>query len=163
MRFLPTDEQLAFAEAIDDIVEAHGGPAIARAWGEGDTAAGTTLWNQFAEAGLMALRLDEEDGGLGGSPVDLITVFERLGYHGVPGPLLESIVLLPTLVQPSEREGICGGQTIATAAVERVAPFAVDPDTAEVAYLIADGAIARARVADRLRSVDPTRPLARPE
>lgn len=161
MRFLPTEEQLAFGEAIDDIVEAHGGPAIARSWGSGDTGPGLALWKQLAESGLMALRLSEEEGGLGATPVDLITVFERLGYHGVPGPLLESIVLLPSLVEGETREAIASGETIATAAVTGHAPFAVDADTASARFLIAGGTLARADVGERLDSIDPTRPLAR--
>lgn len=161
MRFLPTEEQLAFAEAVDDIVEAHGGPAIARAWGAGDTTAGVALWNQFAETGLMGLLLAEDDGGLGGSPVDLITVFERLGYHGVPGPLVESIVLLPPLVDEVTREAIASGETIATAAVTGYAPLAVDPDTATARFLIDQGTIANATIDERLSSIDPARPLAR--
>lgn len=161
MRFLPSEEQLAFAEAVDDIVEAHGGTAIARAWGNGDTGPGTTLWQQFAETGLMALCLSEDEGGLDGTPVDVISVFERLGYHGVPGPLLESIALLPSLVDADARTQIASGELIATAAVEGLAPFAVDADTAGVRYLIKDQQIFTGSASEHLDSIDPTRPLAR--
>lgn len=160
MRFLPTEEQLAFAEAVDDIVEAHGGPAIARAWSAGDTAPGLKLWNQFAETGLLALRLSEEEGGLAATPVDLITVFERLGYHGVPGPLLESIVLLPALVGADARAEIAGGG-VATASVAGHAPFAADADTATALFHITGGELFSAVVSERLGSIDPARGLAR--
>src|SRR5690625_387141 len=72
MRFLPTDEHLAFSEAIDGIVEAHGGPEIARAWGKGELHKGAKLWTQFVETGLMSLCLTAEEGGLGGTAADLI-------------------------------------------------------------------------------------------
>lgn len=161
MRFLPTEEQLAFAEAVDDIVEAHGGPSIARAWGSGDTEPGINLWNQFAETGLMALLLSEDDGGLDGTPADLTMIFERLGYHGVPGPLVESIALLPTLVDADSRAAIATGERVATAAVVGTSPFAVNPDVADSLFLIEDGKIYSAQASERLDSIDPTRPLAR--
>lgn len=159
MRFLPTDEQLAFGEAIDDIVESHGAAAIARAWGQGDTRPGAKLWSQFAQTGLMAMSLSEEEGGLGASAVDIITVFERLGFHGIPGPLLESIVLLPPLLTPEQRQKLATGEMIATAAVENYTPYGVDADFANAAFHITDGSIASANVGEKLSSIDPTRAL----
>ena len=133
MRFLPTEEQQAFAEAIDEIVEGHGGTEIPRSWAAGDTGPGLALWAQFAELGLTGLRLPEEDGGLGGSVADLVVVFERLGYHAVPGPYLESIALLPRLLDADAHDGLAGG-AIATASVAGVAPAALDADVAGLGY-----------------------------
>lgn len=161
MRFLPTDEHLAFSEAIDGIVEAHGGPEIARAWGKGELHKGAKLWTQFVETGLMSLCLTAEEGGLGGTAADLITIFERLGYHGVPGPLVESIVLLPSLVTPQLRQGIAKGEVIATAAVNPVTPYALDADFANTHFLIDSMSIAKAQPKQRLYSIDPARRLFR--
>ncbi|WP_313357834.1 acyl-CoA dehydrogenase family protein, partial [Microbacterium sp.] len=120
MRFLPTEEQVAFAEAIDEIVEGAGGADIARSWADGDTAAGLALWEQFAELGLLGLRVSEDEGGFGGSLSDLVVVFERLGYHGIPGPYLETVALLPGLVDAATRGELAAG-AIATASVDGVA------------------------------------------
>lgn len=160
MRFLATEEQQAFAEAIDEIVEGHGGTDIPRAWASGDTAQGLALWNQFAELGLTGLRIAEDDGGLGGSVADLVVVFERLGYHAVPGPYLETIALLPHLVDAEARDALTAG-AIATASVEGVAPAALDADAASVRYAIGDGGFAPAEVAQELASIAPTRRIAR--
>ena len=160
MRFLPTDEQLAFAEAVDDIVSAHGGAAVARAWGAGDTASGLALLAQFAETGLMGLRISEDDGGFDGTPSDLVVVFERLGWHGVPGPLLETIVLLPRLVDETTRQAIAAGEAIVTAAVDPIAPFALDAAIATHRYLITGGTIAPASIDEQLESLDPARRIA---
>ena len=160
MRFLPTEEQLAFAEAIDDIVEGAGGADIARAWADGDTDAGLALWAQFAELGLLGLRISEDEGGFGGTPGDLVIVFERLGYHGIPGPYLESVALLPALVDAPTRRELAAG-LVATAAVDDVAPAALDAGVAARRFLISDGALRTASVAEEFESVAPTRRPAR--
>ena len=36
-------------------------------------------WNRYAEMGLMALPFAEEDGGIGGGPVETMIVMEALG------------------------------------------------------------------------------------
>lgn len=162
MRFLPTDEQLAFVEAIDDIVEGSGGSDIARSWAEGDTAAGLALWEQFAELGLLGLRVSEDEGGFGGSLSDLVVVFERLGHHGIPGPYLETVALLPALVDETTRAELAAG-AIATAAVDGTAPVALDASIARHRYLVRDGALHRGVITDEFESVAPTRRLARLE
>lgn len=160
MRFLPTEEQVAFAEAIDDIVEGAGGADIARSWADGDTTLGLTLWGQFAELGLLGLRISEDEGGFGGSLSDLAIVFERLGYHGAPGPYLESVALLPALVDAETRGELAAG-AIATAAVENVAPAALDAGIATRRYLVADGILHEASISAEFESVAPTRRPAR--
>ena len=160
MRFLPTDEQDAFAGAIDEIVEGAGGADVARSWADGDTAAGLALWEQFAELGLLGLRVSEAAGGFGGTLSDLVVVFERLGYHGVPGPYLETVALLPSLVDDAVRAELAAG-AIATAAVDDVAPAALDAALASHRYLVRGGALHLGDVATELTSVAPTRRLAR--
>ncbi|MFD6815758.1 acyl-CoA dehydrogenase family protein [Microbacterium sp. NPDC060132] len=160
MRFLPTEEQTAFAEAIDEIVEGAGGADVARAWADGDTAPGLALWAQFAELGLLGLRVSEEAGGFGGTLGDLVVVFERLGYHGVPGPYLETVALLPSLVDDGTRQALAAG-AIATAAVDGVAPAAVDAAVATHRYLVRGDALHEGEPGAELTSVAPTRRLAR--
>ncbi|WP_193597039.1 acyl-CoA dehydrogenase [Microbacterium sp. YJN-G] len=159
MRFLPTDEQVAFAEAIDDIVEAHGGSEIAQRWAADDDEAGRALWAQFAELGLTGLRVPEEAGGFGGSASDLAVVFERLGYHGVPGPYIESIAFLPALVDADTRERLVAG-AIATVAVDPLAPAALDAHAAELLFQVRSCALHPAAVREPAGSLAPTRRLA---
>ena len=160
MRFLPTEEQAAFAEAIDEIVEGAGGADIARSWADGDTTPGLALWEQFAELGLLGLRVSEEAGGFGGTLSDLVVVFERLGYHGVPGPYLETVALLPGLVDDAVKGELAAG-VVATAAVDGIAPAALDAGLATRRYLVRDGALHHADITEELTSVAPTRRLAR--
>lgn len=162
MRFLPTDEQLALAGAIDDIVTSAGGSAAARAWGSGHPEPGLALWSQLADLGLMGLCVSEDDGGVGGTAVDLVIACERLGYHAVPGPYLESVALLPDLVDATTRAGIVDGTTVATATVTGLVPLAVDAARSSLAFIVAeDGIVAAEAQGEEVESLDRARRLSR--
>jgi alkylation response protein AidB-like acyl-CoA dehydrogenase len=49
-----------------------------------------TGWEQLVELGVTSLLVEEASGGLGLGVVEAAVVFEQLGYHLVPGPLLWS-------------------------------------------------------------------------
>ncbi len=51
------------------------------------------MWAQFAELGLLAAPFSEEDGGLGGGPIDAMVVMEEFGKGLVVEPYLQSVVL----------------------------------------------------------------------
>jgi pimeloyl-CoA dehydrogenase small subunit len=51
------------------------------------------LWKQYAELGLLALPFAEEDGGIGGGPVEVMIVMEALGRALVLEPYLATVVL----------------------------------------------------------------------
>ncbi|WP_160152998.1 acyl-CoA dehydrogenase family protein [Microbulbifer sp. ALW1] len=55
-------------------------------------------WQQFAELGWLLVPFSEEDGGLGGSAVDLIVVMEEFGKGMVVEPLLASAILAGGLI-----------------------------------------------------------------
>lgn len=158
MNFLPTDEQTAFADAVDEIVEAAGGADVAQAWASGDTGPALALWAQFGDLGLSGLRIAEDDGGLGGSVVDLVIVAERLGYHGVPGPYIESLALLPHLVDDEARAALAAGSR-ATAAVAGVQPLALHAATAELVFDVDSHTIAPATAGEAISSMAGTRSL----
>ncbi len=50
------------------------------------------MWAQFAELGLLAAPFSEEDGGLGGGPVDAMVVMEEFGKGLVVEPYLPCVV-----------------------------------------------------------------------
>lgn len=139
MDFRLTDEQIGFGEAITDLMKAADSVAVARAWAEGDTTAGLALWKRLADLGLTALVAPEDDGGLGGTLVDLVVAFEALGHELAVGPWIESAALLPQ----------ADGEMV-TAAVPGLAPYAVDVHVARLTSGIAG---------DPHASVDTTRRL----
>jgi pimeloyl-CoA dehydrogenase small subunit len=51
------------------------------------------LWKQYADLGLLALPFAEEDGGIGGGPVDIMIVMEAMGRALVLEPYLATVVL----------------------------------------------------------------------
>lgn len=50
------------------------------------------MWAQFAELGLLAAPFSEEDGGLGGGPIDAMVVMEEFGKGLVVEPFLSTVV-----------------------------------------------------------------------
>ena len=95
MRFELTDEQRGFGRALTDLMRAADSVEVARAWAEGDTAPGEDLWKRLADQGVTALVAPEDDGGLGGTLVDLVVAFEVLGQEIAVGPWIESAALAP--------------------------------------------------------------------
>lgn len=163
MRFLPTEEQDALAEAVDDII-GEGGPAAARAWAAGDHGPGLSVWCQLAELGLAGIHVSEDEGGAGGTEVDLVVAFERLGSHALPGPYIESVALLPGLVDDRTRAALIDGSAIGTASAAGVAPLALDTAASTHAFVIEGRSVSPGRASgDPVRSIDRTRLLTRLE
>jgi hypothetical protein len=78
-------------------------------------------------------------------PVDLVVLFEELGHHAVPGPLVESLAVLPAL-----------GQSSGSVAFPPEVPYAVAADR----YFLVEGTTLREGLpATEVSSVDPTRDL----
>lgn len=77
-------------------------------------------WQRYARMGLLALPFAEDDGGLGGSPVDLLLVMEAFGSALILEPFLATIVLGGGLMRlggsPAQRAawipGICDGSVL---------------------------------------------------
>ncbi|MET0838012.1 MAG: acyl-CoA dehydrogenase [Marmoricola sp.] len=139
MDFRLTDEQTGFAQSLSDLMARADSVAAARAWAGGDHEPGMALWKRLAQQGVTALVLPEDDGGLGGTPVDLVVAFEVLGHHLAVGPWIESAALVP------QAEG-----EMVTVAAPPFTPYAVDADVATLLH----GSVGAA-----VRSVDTTRHL----
>ncbi|MER7560597.1 acyl-CoA dehydrogenase family protein [Nocardioides sp. NPDC126508] len=159
MRFGRTPEQHAFSEALDDLLGGADVASVARAWAAGDHSSGLKLWQRLAELGVTGLLVPEEHGGLGASPVDLTVAFERLGYHGVPGPWVESVAVAPHLLAGTPDADLLPRLASGEALVS-VAPTtrALDADVAERTYAVST-ALHRAGTGTERESVDPTRRL----
>ncbi|TWS21292.1 acyl-CoA dehydrogenase [Tsukamurella asaccharolytica] len=162
MRFAPSQENEAFAESLDDLLSGAGVVAAARAWADGDSGPGRKVWAALADLGVTGLAIAEEHGGVGGDAVDLAVAFQALGYHGVPGPVVESIAVLPALLGEAAPLRALAEGAIGTVALPPRTPFLLDADAADLRFVVgSDGAVAEAGAPSSgpLGSVDRTRRL----
>ncbi|MCD9874075.1 acyl-CoA dehydrogenase family protein [Streptomyces guryensis] len=141
MRFLLDAEQRAFAGSLDAMLTAADTPSVVRDWSRGEHTSGRALWSRLAEAGVFALAVPEEYGGLGPRPVELAVAFVELGRHAVPGPLVETVAAAAVLAAlndtgPAERllPALSSGESAATLAT---GPYALDADMADVRLTVA--------------------------
>ena len=132
MRFALNDEQRQFAASLHALLTDAGVPAVARRWATGDTAPGLALWKQLAELGVTALAVPEHAGGLGARPVDLVVAVEQLGRHCVPGPVIESMAAVPTLLAEIGHSewlpALADGELLASLYAPPHVPLALDAD-----------------------------------
>lgn len=163
MRFALTDEQRGFAEVLDDLLGAADAPRAARAWGEGEPRQGLELWRRLADLGVTGLLVPEDQGGLGADEVDLVVAFEALGRHAVPGPWIETVALVPTLLPNTQQDellaGVVTGETLASVADPTLHPYALDADVAGITLLLEESTLRGGEPGALIRSIDPARRL----
>lgn len=150
MKFALSDEQRDFAAALHDLLSGSDTPAAVRAWSGGDHEPGLKVWRNLAGMGVLELL-----GESGAEAADVVVAFEAFGYHAVPGPLVESVVVAPLLLP--------GNTAIATVLAPPTVPFALDADIARVVLCVEGGQAARMAVEglDPVSSIDPARRLFR--
>lgn len=160
MDFRLTDEQLALQDAIRSYCEAH--YRFDRVATLDDRPLLTDDWQRLADLDVFRLAAGVETGGLGLGVVEAAVVFEVLGNHLVPGPLVWSALWARHL-------GAGGGRTVGTEIVggwdhdgHRDGPTLVEygTDLTTLVVLRADGAYAvDPRAISSMEAVVPTDPL----
>ncbi|HEX4702123.1 MAG TPA: acyl-CoA dehydrogenase [Pseudonocardiaceae bacterium] len=162
MRFLLSAEQRQFADSLHDLLSASDVPTVVRHWRSGDSAPGIALWRKLAATGVTALA------GSDGDPVDLVVAFEQLGRHVVPGPLVESAAVVPTLLAALPDTGLAerwlpelaSGTSIATVAIPPNVPYALDADVADLVLAVDGDLLSTGHITgSELSSVDGARRL----
>lgn len=153
MRFAVSVEQQRFADSLHDLLSGMDTPAVVRAWAGGQSEPGRKLWRRLGDLGVPALLVPERFGGLDATPADLVVAFEVLGYHAVPGPIVESVAVAPSLLDDEGLARLATGDLLATVVAPPFVPLALDAD---VAVLLGDGS-----VGERVPSVDAARRLFR--
>ncbi|PAZ13478.1 acyl-CoA dehydrogenase [Streptomyces sp. SA15] len=144
MRFQLTDDQRALRDGVRQLLArrfdrealwaAVRAPGLDRA-----------LWRELGEAGFFALRLPEEDGGVGLGLPEAVLAFEEAGRALLPGPLVATHLAAGTV------PGAATGEAVVTAVDGGLVEWLAEAD---VVRGDASGAVA-------LRSVDPLTPLHR--
>lgn len=101
MDFDYSEEQQQLAESLRRFLAAQYGFDQRKAIVHSATGASEAVWATFAEMGLTAIALPEEDGGFGGGAVDLMAAMEACGEALVVEPLLDNVGLAGRLVARS--------------------------------------------------------------
>jgi alkylation response protein AidB-like acyl-CoA dehydrogenase len=164
MRFALSPEQREFAASLDDLLSSADLPAVVRRWADGDVEPGRDLWRRLGDLGATGLAVGEEFGGMAAHPVDLVVAFVQFGRHVVPGPLVESLAVVPTLLSGTEvgarwLPGLADGKTVASVAFPPHAPYALDAGVADVVFTVDGDTVRRATPGEPVSSVDIARRL----
>jgi alkylation response protein AidB-like acyl-CoA dehydrogenase len=160
-------EHEQFAASLHGMLAAVDVPGAARQWAAGNRSGGLALWRKLAGAGVTALAVPERWGGLGASPLDIAVACEELGHHALPGPVTESVAVVPWLIAALGDEtlagrwlpGLAAGDLIATLALLPWRPYAADADAAGLVLLAEGETVWLAEPGAAHRSVDPARSL----
>ncbi len=99
MRFSFTDDQLAFRDAVRDLLEKECPPQRVRdAWTNVDGRSGA--WDALEEMGVVGLSHPEVAGALGVDEIAVTLILEETGRFGLPEPIVEhTAVALPAVAQ----------------------------------------------------------------
>lgn len=169
MRFAVDGEQRQFADALHELLESAGTPAVVRAWAEDDTRPGRALWRQLAEMGVAGLAVPEKWGGLQAQFSDVVVAMEELGRHAVPGPAIESAVAVPVLLSALGDDELCerwlpqlaSGESVATLSLAPLVPYALDAGDADLTLHVSAGMLRLVDVSGLpvQTSVDPARKM----
>lgn len=108
MDFQPTEDQKALREGVRSFLEGQVPfdrfPALEKSKGFD-----ASLWGELAEMGVFALRLAEEEGGIGLGFADAIIVFAELGRRLIPGPIAWSHLAAGLIDGAATGEVVVGG------------------------------------------------------
>ncbi len=93
-----SDEQSDLRQTVGDLLTKRcPEPAVRRAM-DSDLGYDPSLWDEFAEMGLLGLCIPEEYGGAGAGAAELAVVAEQMGRTLMCGPYLSTAVLTPHLL-----------------------------------------------------------------
>ncbi|MEV0995402.1 acyl-CoA dehydrogenase family protein [Nonomuraea sp. NPDC050202] len=153
MNFGFSDDQLALAATVRDVLRTHCPPGSLRAQRR-------PAWEQLAGLGFFGLLLPEAADGLGLALVDVLPALEETGRACLPGPVVETAVVAPSLLADVPK---LGSGAVCVGVLPPGQAYAADADLADLLVVVRDGG---ARVISRpdvrlvpRRGVDPCRPL----
>ena len=93
MDFSLSDEQSMLADSVARFIDNDYDFESRQKIAEGGVGYSREIWQTYAELGWTAVPFAEEDGGLGGGPIELILMMEQFGRGLVVEPYLPTIVL----------------------------------------------------------------------
>ncbi len=173
MEFAFTDDQLAFRDAVRDLLAKECPPSIVRAaWTNVDGRSGPA-WRALGEMGVLGALVPEADGGLGLTELDVVLLAEEAGRAALPEPFVEHVLVGAPLAAPDHPGVVTGAATVTVG--DPLIPWAdasdvlirLDPDPVVAlrlgADLVAKESVDGARRVALLAGAEESRPLTRAE
>ncbi|MCU1451876.1 MAG: acyl-CoA dehydrogenase domain protein [Acidimicrobiales bacterium] len=133
MHFAFDDDQLAFRDAVRDLLAKECPPEVVRAaWPEGPDEHGARkgdgaradpprierVWVALAEMGVLGMAVPQAHGGLGLTEVDWVLLAEETGFAALPHPFVETVCVAgPLLAAAGDPDGLVPGIVAGTATV----------------------------------------------
>jgi alkylation response protein AidB-like acyl-CoA dehydrogenase len=151
VRFSFDEDQLAFRDAVRDLLAKECTPDVIRAAWEAD-ALGRGPWTALAEMGVLGMLVPEENGGMGLDEQWLVLLLEEAGYAGLPHPIVETAAVAMPLVADRVRPDAL----ITTDLGGPLIPCAADADLVLLGMQLVSGA-----TVERVASVDRGRRVGR--
>ena len=93
MDFGFSPEQEMLRASVRKLLDAECPSTLVRAMLADTTAHAPALWRHLADLGLLGILVPSEDGGQGGTFLDLVVVLEEMGKSLLPGPFFATTVL----------------------------------------------------------------------
>jgi alkylation response protein AidB-like acyl-CoA dehydrogenase len=115
MEFAFSEDQLAFRDAVRDLLAGTCPPEAVRAAWDADDPCDPGRWAALVEMGVVGLTVPEAHGGLGMTEVDLVLLLEEAGRAALPEPLVESTLLGPLLPDDWPAKVAAGESLVAAA------------------------------------------------
>jgi alkylation response protein AidB-like acyl-CoA dehydrogenase len=150
MKFSFTDDQRLFAESLRDLLDNECPPSAVRQSWDDHSGHLPALWGRLGEMGLLGLLVPESQGGMGGTLVDAVLLFQELGRAGVPGPVLEHMVVGAPVLAGIDR-GVVDGSTVTTAWIDGGSYV---PHAHVASMIVADGAYLSGHTCEDAHGVD---------
>jgi alkylation response protein AidB-like acyl-CoA dehydrogenase len=144
VHFAFTDEQVAFRDAVRELLEKECSPAHVRDAWTSQTGRIPGLWDKLGDMGVIGMLAPSERGGLGLAMVDLVLILEETGRCAAPEPIVETAAFGVPLLDRTDVTVAAGRQLVPwadTAGVIVTAAGRFEPGTVElVACPSVDGA-----------------------
>lgn len=159
MDFSFTEDQLAFRDAVRDLLAKECSPNVVRAaWTNADGRSGAA-WAALGEMGVLGALVPEAAGGLGLTELDVVLLAEEAGRAALPEPFVEHVLVGAPIAVADHPEVVSGAVTVS--AGDPLIPYAAAADVLVVLAPEPQLASGIGATLERCTSVDRSRRLAR--
>ncbi|MBK5289828.1 MAG: acyl-CoA/acyl-ACP dehydrogenase [Acidimicrobiia bacterium] len=126
MEFAFTDDQLAFRDAVRELLAKECPPSVVRAaWTNADGRSGAA-WKALGEMGVLGALVPEAGGGLGLTELDVVLLAEEAGRAALPEPFVEHVLVGAPLAAADYPDVVTGATTVT--AGDPLIPWAASAD-----------------------------------